>query len=138
LLNDYVNSYDDKRAAMSQSSFSKQEQLQSCTCRNHLNQTVDWFIIYKLPRLNTSENLNIKNGTGYMYLDSSSQISEWHLSPHSIKTNLSMAAITLNSLYENTASSYIYYSDQPPNQNFSLTFGHTKGVLAFDYTALNQ
>ncbi|CAF0802700.1 unnamed protein product [Didymodactylos carnosus] len=126
-----LNIYFEPKSIYDQSS-TKQFPL-TCTCRNHLNQTVDWFIIYKLPRLGSSENIFIKNGIGYMYLDSSSPLNQWHLSTESITSNLSIVGLTLQTLYDNFSSSaYIYYNDQPPNRPFTVSYGHSKGVLAFD------
>jgi len=104
----------------------------SCVCRNHLNKSVDWFIIYKLPRLPHSIDPLIANGTGYIYLDSSSSLDQWHLSSESISSSLSLTGLTLESLYKSKENSYMFYNDQPPNQPFSLIYGHSKGVLAFE------
>ncbi|CAF1279711.1 unnamed protein product [Adineta steineri] len=106
--------------------------LSPCVCRNHLNQSVNWFIIYKLPRLSHSIDPLIANGTGYIYLDSSSTIDQWHLSSESITSSLSLTGLTLESLYRSKDNSFIFYNDQPPNQPFSVIYGHSKGVLAFE------
>jgi len=102
-----------------------------CVCRNHLNEPVDWFIIYKLPRLPPSIDPFIANGTGYIYLDSSSPLDQWHFSSQSIASSLSLTGLTLAPLYKSKENSYIFYNDQPPNHPFSLIYGHSKGVLAF-------
>jgi deoxyribonuclease-2 len=106
----------------------------SCVCRNHLNEPVDWFIIYKLPRLPHSIDPFIANGTGYIYLDSSSSLDQWHFSLESIASSLSLTGLTLAPLYKSKENSYVFYNDQPPNQPFSIIFGHSKGVLAFEDT----
>lgn len=102
-----------------------------CVCRNHLNEPVDWFIVYKLPRLPYSIDPFIANGTGYIYLDSSSSVDQWHLSSESITSSLSLTGLTLQSLYNSKENSFMFYNDQPPNHPFSLIYGHSKGVLAF-------
>ena len=104
----------------------------SCVCRNHLNESVDWFIIYKLPRLIHSIDPLIVNGTGYMYLDSSSSLDQWHFSSVSITSIQSLTGLTLSPLYQSNDYSHLFYNDQPPNQSDSLVHGHSKGVLAFD------
>ena len=104
----------------------------SCTCRNHFNESIDWFIIYKLPRLSHVPDPFIANGTGYIYLDSSSSLDRWHFSSESIESSLSLTGLTFESLYKSKANSYMFYNDQPPNQPFSLIYGHSKGVLAFE------
>ena len=102
-----------------------------CVCRNHLNEPVDWFIIYKLPRLSNSVDPSIRNGTGYIYLDSSSSLDQWHFSSLSISSPSSLTGLTLAPLYGSNAHSYLFYNDQPPNKSVSLIYGHSKGVLAF-------
>ncbi len=102
-----------------------------CVCRNHLNEPVDWFIIYKLPRLPYSIDPFIANGTGYIYLDSSASLDQWHFSLENITSSLSLTGLTLGPLYNSKENSYMFYNDQPPNQPFSLIYGHSKGVLAF-------
>jgi deoxyribonuclease-2 len=103
-----------------------------CACRNHLNESVDWFIIYKLPRLPRSIDPFIANGTGYIYLDSSSSLDQWHFSSESITSSLSLTGLTLESLYKSKDNSFMFYNDQPPDKPFSLIYGHSKGVLAFE------
>ncbi|CAF0971477.1 unnamed protein product [Rotaria sp. Silwood1] len=104
----------------------------ACVCRNHLNEPVDWFIVYKLPRLTHSIDPFVVNGTGYIYLDSSSSLDKWQFSLQSIDSPLSLTGLTLEPLYKLKEYSYIFYNDQPPNMSVSLVYGHSKGVLAFD------
>ncbi|CAF2892816.1 unnamed protein product [Rotaria sp. Silwood2] len=65
----------------------------TCVCRNHLNEPVDWFIIYKLPRLTHSIDPFVANGTGYIYLDSSSSLDKWQFSSQSIDSPLSLTGV---------------------------------------------
>ncbi len=105
-----------------------------CVCRNHLNEPVDWFILYKLPRLSKSVDPFVANGTGYLYLDSSSSLDKWHFSTQGIDSTLSLTGLTLAPLYKLKEYSYLFYNDQPPNIPISLVYGHSKGVLAFEDT----
>lgn len=75
------------------------------------------------------------NGTGYIYLDSSSSLDQWHFSSLSIASPSSLPGLTLGPLYQSTSSSYLFYNDQPPNIPVSLIYGHSKGVLAFEETS---
>ena len=104
----------------------------SCACRNHRNEPIDWFIIYKLPRLVHSVDPLVANGTGYIYVDSSSSLDQWHFAAESITSNRSLIGLTLSPLYQSNDSTHLFYNDQPPNQADSLVHGHSKGVLAFD------
>ncbi|CAF3279442.1 unnamed protein product [Rotaria socialis] len=114
------------------SSLSSVPLLPPCTCRNHKNETVDWFIIYKLPHLAHSIDPFVANGTGYIYLDSSSPLDKWLFSSQSIDSSLSLTGLTLGPLYKFKEYSYLFYNDQPPNMPVSLIYGHSKGVLAFE------
>jgi len=102
-----------------------------CVCRNHFNERIDWFIIYKLPHVPKSIDPYIANGTGYIYLDSSSSIDHWHVSSESIASSLSLTGLTLEPLYKSNENSFMFYNDQPPNHPLTLIYGHSKGVLAF-------
>lgn len=104
----------------------------ACVCRNHLNEPVDWFIVYKLPRLSASVNPLVTNGIGYIYLDSSSSLDKWQFSSKGIDSTSSLTALTLAPLYQSTENSFMFYNDQPPNAPVSMIYGHSKGVLAFD------
>lgn len=104
-----------------------------CVCRNHLNQPVDWFIVYKLPRLSRSTDPYVRNGTGYLYLDSSSSLDKWQFSSQGIDSSSSLTGLTLDPLYKYPNQySYMFYNDQPPNKAISMIYGHSKGVLAFE------
>ncbi len=105
-----------------------------CVCRNHLNEPVDWFILYKLPRLSRSVDPFVANGTGYIYLDSSSSLDKWHFSSQGIDSLSSLTGLTLGPLYKLKDYSYMFYNDQPPNIPISMVYGHSKGVLAFEDT----
>lgn len=104
----------------------------SCVCRNHLNEPVDWFIVYKLPRLPQSVDPLIANGIGYLYLDSSSSLDKWQFSSNGINSTSSLTGLTLAPLYQSKDYSFMFYNDQPPNAPVSMIYGHSKGVLAFD------
>lgn len=110
----------------------KSDSFNPVVCRNHLNEPIDWFIIYKLPIQSHSSDSSIANGTGYIYLDSSSSLDQWHKSVVSMSSNLSITGLTLAPLYQSSENSYIFYNDQPPNMPVSMSYGHSKGVLAFD------
>jgi len=104
----------------------------SCVCRNHLNEPVDWFIVYKLPRLSHSIDPFVANGTGYIYLDSSSSVDQWHFAKPGIDSTSSLTGLTLAPMYQSKDYSFMFYNDQPPNIPISMLYGHSKGVLAFE------
>jgi deoxyribonuclease-2 len=88
--------------------------------------------VYKLPRLSRSVDPLVANGTGYLYLDSSSSLDKWQFSSQGIDSPSSLAGLTLTPLYQSKEYSFVFYNDQPPNIPISMVFGHSKGVLAFE------
>ncbi|XP_056630988.1 plancitoxin-1 [Diorhabda sublineata] len=97
-------------------------------CRDENNNPVDWFIAYKIPQQH-DENTLVQEGLGYIYL-TSDEFTSWKLSQISIDDESSLTGNTLKEYYQNKDSlSYIFYNDQPPNQNASFNLGHTKGVV---------
>ncbi|XP_034556629.1 deoxyribonuclease-2-beta-like [Notolabrus celidotus] len=104
------------------------------SCRNEAGEPVDWFIIYKLSRYKIGE---VGSGVDYMYLDSSA--GSWQMSKFVVNTSQGALGSTLNQLYmgktyESKSSVYALYNDAPPNMDYILGYGHTKGALLFDRT----
>ena len=111
-----------------------------CVDENGL--TVDWAIIYKLPK--NSEDLNpflpqtgddyIKEGLGYFYMTSkSSENSDggWIKSELSVKDVNSLPGKILGPLYNkekrNSNLFYMLYNDEHPDGHTRFNLGHTKG-----------
>ncbi|XP_003424114.1 plancitoxin-1 [Nasonia vitripennis] len=104
----------------------------SLQCKGEQNQNVDWFVLYKLPRLSNSGNHLIKEGVAYLYMDSESFAKGWTLSEKDITSNDSIPANTLAPFYNDNIAGdlfWVMYNDQPPNQPAKLNNGHTKGVV---------
>ncbi|XP_014224331.1 plancitoxin-1-like [Trichogramma pretiosum] len=104
-------------------------------CKGEKNQDVDWFLLYKLPRLPKSSNKLIKQGVAYLYMDSSSYKYGWTLSSKDISKNNSIPAYTLSQFYDDKSAAdslWILYNDQPPNLPARLTNGHAKGAVITD------
>ncbi|XP_047134045.1 plancitoxin-1 isoform X1 [Hydra vulgaris] len=110
------------------------------TCINDNGDSVDMFILYKLPRIKTYHVPDlVHSGLGYGYLDS--QTMKFALSSFSIGDQNSAAGRTLNQVYskfknnDNTVEdiAHIFYNDENPNgEPFYKDCGHTKGAVAFD------
>ncbi|XP_015906091.1 cell-death-related nuclease 7-like [Parasteatoda tepidariorum] len=97
------------------------------SCKNEQNQDIDWFILYKLPRLEESP-----HGSKYAYLTSSDPNS-WKLSSISITDENSMLGKTWKDLKRNeNAATYLFYNDEPPKGFSGSAVGHLKGIVAFD------
>lgn len=101
-------------------------------CRNEINgQELDWFTLYKLPKLHSDSIKLVNNGTAHLFMTNQKQ--NWFLSSLSINSTESFPAKTLEPLYSienNTDLGYILYSDQADEVTFIK--GHTKGIILFD------
>lgn len=83
-------------------------------CLDEDEREVDWWIFYKIPRLNKGS----VGGDSYVYLSSRTINLEqsWIYSPKSITTNDSMIATTLNQVYLNSKMfNYVQYNDELPS-----------------------
>ncbi|KAL1509067.1 hypothetical protein ABEB36_003865 [Hypothenemus hampei] len=104
-------------------------------CRDPLDQVVDWFFIYKLPKQQTHDNELIRKGLAFMYLTSTND-DQWIFSSISINDSTSLVAHTLRPIFnKNKENLYLLYNDQPPYGHVSPLKGHTKGVVLANSTA---
>ncbi|XP_026209563.1 plancitoxin-1-like [Anabas testudineus] len=93
------------------------------TCKNNMNDEVDWFIIYKAP-----------NSVKSLYVDSESKTPKTFTDIDDVKDVL---ANSLQQLFKPIRKmpnnfGFISYSDQPPGSNAACTFGHSKGVVMME------
>ncbi|XP_041033347.1 deoxyribonuclease-2-alpha-like [Carcharodon carcharias] len=98
------------------------------SCYNDDGQPVDWFIIYKLPKIVSG------SGLTYMYMDPSK--SGWTAGKYPISDTKGAVGGTLQQLYKGAKSqsdnvAYVLYNDQSGNLSNSRV-GHTKGVVLLD------
>ncbi|XP_025972265.1 deoxyribonuclease-2-beta isoform X2 [Dromaius novaehollandiae] len=104
------------------------------SCRNEGGETVDWFLLYKLPKHTESENAGL--GLEYMYMDSLTHA--WQLSKYLVNMTQSALGQTLKQLYEtyeskNNSIAYAIYNDEiPHSKSYNWKKGHTKGFLLLD------
>ena len=102
-------------------------------CRNHKGELVDWYVLYKLPKMDGTGASFVDSGTGYAYYSSISTSELWSMSDVSISDPLSFPGRTLQPLYDYRATlAYAFYNDVPPGSTTDSVSGHTKGVVAFD------
>ncbi|XP_043526300.1 plancitoxin-1 isoform X2 [Frieseomelitta varia] len=109
--------------------FNRSNKLQ---CKDEKNVPVDWYVLYKLPKVQTSSNPLIKEGLAYLYITNITIGTGWQLSSKSISSNNSIPGITLASLYDRdnkNESMWSLYNDSPPNASYVWNFGHTKGIV---------
>jgi deoxyribonuclease-2 len=102
-------------------------------CMDENNSTVDWFVVYKIPKLKHKVKL-IAEGAGHILITSTNP-TKWTFSEHSINDTNSIIGNTLSPFYSKSKMdnvTYVLYNDQPPNQPSKGTKGHTKGVVLAD------
>lgn len=101
-------------------------------CRSQTNKPVDWFIVYKIPKLGSHTHPNFKAGTGFYYMDNDSP--ELTLSDRGLDAKSDALFHTLDQIYSNkTEVGYFMYSDHTPdNRTGADPRGHSKGVLGFE------
>jgi deoxyribonuclease-2 len=98
---------------------------------------VDWWFMYKVPKLKASDLTDATTGFEYVYFDSQMAESGQSITRSSYTLDSDNGALfhTLDSLFSNPAAStgWLLYNDEvPPSGPTSSTLGHTKGVLGFD------
>ncbi|MCB0712224.1 MAG: deoxyribonuclease II family protein [Ignavibacteriae bacterium] len=96
---------------------------------------VDWWFAYKIPKL--AKDASTASAIGYEYLYYDSKVGSVQRSPNLLTDNGGALDLTLNTLFDNPdpTTGWILYNDEMPaeaKRDDSSSFGHTKGVLAFD------
>jgi deoxyribonuclease-2 len=96
---------------------------------------VDWWFIYKVPKL--TQNANTNNATGYEYAYFDANADKVVKSPYRLDQGKGALNLTLNSVFARPAATtgWILYNDEKPPSApgpDDSNLGHTKGVIAFD------
>jgi deoxyribonuclease-2 len=96
---------------------------------------VDWWFAYKVPKL--GKTANEPTATGYEYIYYDPNIKKVVQSPNLLTDGKGALDLTLKSIFDAPAptTGWILYNDEMPpdtNKTDSSSYGHTKGVLAFD------
>uniref|UniRef100_A0A5S6QIM0 Deoxyribonuclease II n=2 Tax=Trichuris muris TaxID=70415 RepID=A0A5S6QIM0_TRIMR len=105
---------------------------QAFKCVSEDGKAVDWFIIYKLPRVLGHYDSFLKYGSRYLYMDKTEP--SWRPSVHKIDDPDGALARTFQPLYDamrETTTFYMMYSDAYPNGTVNWNAAHSKGVVAF-------
>lgn len=104
-------------------------------CMDEQGSVVDWWLLLKHPRWSDRAHTKcIGNCDGDMYVYvTSSNPSSWSTgtAPVSSAAN-SLLGRTLAGVYDRSVQNYVFYNDESPDRNVSMTFGHSKGFFAFD------
>jgi len=101
-------------------------------CKDENNRVVDWYVLYKLPKVHESSNSVIRSGLAYLYMTNDTVDKGWQLSTKKISAKNSIPGNTLAPLYNDSEASkafWFMYNDDPPNRPSNGKYGHTKGVV---------
>src|SRR3989338_3540725 len=104
-------------------------------CKNPTGAAVDWWSMLKLPIITTAPTGSpARLGTAFVYLDSTAPNAWQSNAENSINGTNNALYQTLHPLYLSSSSSLgsLMYDDQDPTGTTHSSFGHTKGVWAFD------
>uniref|UniRef100_V5H1F8 Putative deoxyribonuclease ii n=2 Tax=Ixodes ricinus TaxID=34613 RepID=V5H1F8_IXORI len=106
-------------------------------CKNEKGQDVDWFVVYKLPKMQKSlDNYETPKGEEIAYYDSNNKHGKtkyWTRGTYDIYDPRNPVANTLRPLYEKQKKikdlAYVAYNDQAPEGFNGTKGGHSKGIL---------
>lgn len=96
---------------------------------------VDWWFAYKVPKLGKVANSPTASGYEYIYYDPN--LGTVVRSPYSLTEGRGALDLTLDSIFArpDATTGWILYNDEMPadaKRQDNNSFGHTKGVIAFD------
>lgn len=96
---------------------------------------VDWWFAYKVPKMDASGHQPAATGYEYIYYDP--VVDKVVLSPNVLNDGKGALDLTLQAVFKSPAETtgWILYNDEMPDEagrRDSGSFGHTKGVIAFD------
>ncbi|MGH7297261.1 MAG: deoxyribonuclease II family protein [Polyangiaceae bacterium] len=102
---------------------------------NEQGKPVDWWFLYKVPKLAAGPDTTGAQGYEYVYFDGEAQsVSK---SPYLLSSGQGALDLTLKSVFDAPAAStgWVLYNDEMPasaSRKDNGALGHTKGVIAFD------
>lgn len=96
---------------------------------------VDWWFAYKVPRL--AKEATSPSATGYEYVYYDPNIGNVVKSPYLFTSGKGALDLTLKAVFDkpDATTGWVLYNDEMPSDAKRLdssSFGHTKGVIAFD------
>jgi deoxyribonuclease II len=98
-------------------------------------QAVDWWFAYKVPKL--AKSAGSPTATGYEYIYFDQKVGKVVRSPNLLTDGKGALDLTLKAVFDkpDATTGWILYNDEMPTDTKRLdssSFGHTKGVIAFD------
>ena len=125
----------------------------SLDCLDNSGEKVPWWVMFKLPRLSKDKDNRVNKGYGFAYIDAHTDddgVFSLYETPIDDDNNPVALARTLSQVFgknnysfgeimrlrhlesTNNGSSFILYNDQTEEKVISSTWGHSKGVIAYD------
>ncbi|CAG2167036.1 unnamed protein product [Oppiella nova] len=108
------------------------------SCVDESGTAIDWFIVYKMPKLEKSSSKSLTTGFSYSFITDKSikSLDDWTLSDKQINEEDSIFGQTIGPLIKKLAKSssdvsYVVYNDQSPDSSTS-SGAHSKGLFAID------
>jgi deoxyribonuclease-2 len=96
---------------------------------------IDWWFIYKIPKLSDASGQESASGYEYMYYDR--KVGQLQKSPFQLTDGKGALDLTLNAVFKSPSvtTGWILYNDEMPagaDRRDNGALGHTKGVIVFD------
>jgi deoxyribonuclease-2 len=98
-------------------------------------QSVDWWFLYKVPKLTASNGAGGAAGYEYLYYDSKAKKPQ--VSSNDLRQDKGALHFTLDNIFNSASATtgWLLYNDEQPSDaggKDNGELGHTKGVIAFD------
>lgn len=91
------------------------------SCIDDNGRPVDYYVIYKFPKIEDSESKLLRTGVAYAYIDANSANNSWKLSVKSIEDSNSAIGSSVTPLFnKNTSYEQIVYNDQSPTKGNTI------------------
>uniref|UniRef100_A0A224YVG7 Deoxyribonuclease ii n=1 Tax=Rhipicephalus zambeziensis TaxID=60191 RepID=A0A224YVG7_9ACAR len=101
------------------------------SCKNSEGKDVDWFVVYKLPKIKHNKiNPWMTTGEEMAYYDCHKKTRGWYLLPFNVSSQRKNPIWeTLKPIYGGKHVAFVAYNDQPPKGFNGTRGGHSKGIL---------
>lgn len=121
-------------------SLNRVHNVQSFSCLDESGQSVDWFVVFKIPKLEDHP-YPINTGMSYVYLTSKSSDTTMTLGKYLINEPNSIVGRTLQQVYSGwNHYTYLQYNDDPPSGKGEFSLKKHKKVnlkSCFNFEILN-
>jgi deoxyribonuclease-2 len=97
--------------------FARVAQVTSFGCLDESGKSVDWFIVYKIPKLQKQPS-PFDTGLAYSYITSGQNAGKWTVAKQLVNETQSMVRRTMDQVYKSWKDyTHLQYNDDPPVGN---------------------